>query len=196
VVPRDDIPDARLVTQPKGKTVIEYNPNQPHARVRFSLAHEIGHTLFPDYPETTRNRTQLVQGRADDWQLELLCNLAAAEILMPSGPILGEFAGEVTLEKLMSLWKEYDVSPEAFLIRTAGVTNQPVSIFAAARSGDQAKSVYRLDYCIPAGSSSIKMPHGLLIQNDAVLKECTAIGFTTKVFEQSILGNYTRRNRC
>jgi O-acetyl-ADP-ribose deacetylase (regulator of RNase III) len=84
----------------------------------------------------------------------------------------------------MSLWKEYDVSPEAFLIRTAGVTNQPVSIFAAARSGDEGRSVYRLDYCIPAGSSSIRMPHGLLISDDSVLKECTAIGFTAKGFER------------
>ena len=126
VVQRTDIQDARLVTPPKGKPVIEYNPNQPYARMRFSIAHEIGHTLFSDYRETTRNRQQLLRGRTDNWQLELLCNLAAAEILMPSVPILDELGGDVTLAKLMSLWKKYDVSSEAFLIRTASVTNQQI----------------------------------------------------------------------
>jgi Zn-dependent peptidase ImmA (M78 family)/O-acetyl-ADP-ribose deacetylase (regulator of RNase III) len=180
VVPRGDIPDARLVASSKEHTIIEYNPNHSRTRVRFSLAHEIGHTLFPDYPETTRNRLQLVQERSDEWQLELLCNLAAAEILMPSGPIMSELEGEISIDKLMSLSRRFEVSPEAFLIRTVRTTSQPISIFAAARSGDESNAVYRLDYCIAANSSSIKIPTGLLIPVNSVLKDCTAIGFTAK----------------
>ncbi|MGA1975790.1 MAG: ImmA/IrrE family metallo-endopeptidase [Conexivisphaerales archaeon] len=189
-VPRNDIPDARLVALTKANTVIEYNPNQPRARVRFSVAHEIGHTLFPDYPETTRNRMQLLQERGnerlrpDEWQLELLCNLAAAEILMPSGFIVDEVDGEISIERLMSLWQRFDVSPEAFLIRIASATNQPVSIFAAARLDDGSLSDFRLDYCIPSPLSPVRMAPGLRIPNDTVLKECTAIGFTAKGMER------------
>src|SRR5207245_7020960 len=40
-IPRDDIPDARLVPESAKGVRIEFNPNQPRSRVRFSLAHEI-----------------------------------------------------------------------------------------------------------------------------------------------------------
>src|SRR5437867_11139604 len=85
VTPRHDIPDARLIPEVSGGHRIEFNPNQPRARVRFSLAHEIGHTLFPDCDSMIRNRVPWTS-RSDAWQLELLCNIAAAEILMPPGP--------------------------------------------------------------------------------------------------------------
>lgn len=184
VVPRDDVPDARTVKSSNGRAVIEYNPNQPPARVRFSLAHEIGHTLFENYLEAPRNRTQLLQDHDDAWQLELLCNIAAAEILMPEGPFIREVEGEINIEKLMTVRKKYDVSPEAFLIRTARTTNQPIAIFAAARSSDEDRSEYRLDYCIASNSSPIKMASGLRIPEETVLKECVAIGFTARGIER------------
>jgi len=180
ILPRDDIPDARLVAQGKGKAVIEYNPNQPRSRIRFSVAHEIGHTLFPDYQQTTRNRLKLLTSRPDEWQLELLCNIAAAEMLMPSGSIAKEMVGGFSIEKLMSLWREYEVSPEALLIRTARSTNQPVSVFAAARAGDETTPTYRLDYCIPSRSSQIEIAPGTTIPDGSILQECTAIGYTAK----------------
>jgi len=184
VIPRDDIPDARLVPAEKGKAVIEYNPNQPRHRVRFSLAHEIGHTLFPDYLQTTHNRLQPVPQRRDEWQRELLCNLAAAEILMPSESIAREVASNITIENLTSLWKKFEVSPEAFLIRTARSTSQPISIFAAARTNDENDSPYRLDYCMASGSSEIKFAPGTLLPSNTALKECSAIGFTARGVER------------
>src|SRR5262249_6210057 len=52
---RGDIPDARLV--PSGQaSVLQYNPMRPRGRLRFSVAHEIAHTLFPDHAERVRNR--------------------------------------------------------------------------------------------------------------------------------------------
>lgn len=180
ILPRDDIPDARLVALGKGKAIIEYNPNQPRSRIRFSVAHEIGHTLFPDYQQTTRNRLKLLESRPDEWQLELLCNLAAAEMLMPSGSITKEMVGGFSIEKLMALWREYEVSPEALLIRTARSTNQPISVFAAARAGDETTLSYRVDYCIPSRPSQIQIAPGTIIPDASLLQECTAIGYTAK----------------
>ena len=64
---------------------IEYNPNRPRERRRYSVAHEIAHTLFPDCAKRVRHRGSHHGKRpgSDDWQLEALCNIAAAEILMP-----------------------------------------------------------------------------------------------------------------
>ena len=85
VTPREDLLDARILAEAAGRFHIEYNPLRPKARVRYSLAHEIAHTLFPDCAKETRHRLKASTLRGDDWQLELLCNLGAAEILMPRG---------------------------------------------------------------------------------------------------------------
>ena len=49
------VADARLVATERGPK-IEFNPQQPRERVRFSIAHEIAHLLFPDWSEQIRNR--------------------------------------------------------------------------------------------------------------------------------------------
>jgi Zn-dependent peptidase ImmA (M78 family)/O-acetyl-ADP-ribose deacetylase (regulator of RNase III) len=183
VMPRDDVPDARLVPSDKGKDTIEYNPIQPNTRIRFSLAHEISHTLFPDYRDATRNRLQLMRQRGDDWQLELLCNVAAAELLMPSESIGTKLSNNFDIDRLIRLGEEYEVSPEAFLIRTVRSTNQPITIFAAARVGEPSPS-YRLDYCIPSSSSPIRLSRGLSLPSNTILSECTAISFTAKGTER------------
>src|SRR5260221_1168024 len=46
VVPREDIPDARIVQLANGRFQIEFNPNRPRGRVRYSIAHDLAHTLF------------------------------------------------------------------------------------------------------------------------------------------------------
>jgi hypothetical protein len=54
VIPNADILDARVLPVGADKFRIEYNPNRPKARIRYSLAHEIAHTLFPDASKQIR----------------------------------------------------------------------------------------------------------------------------------------------
>src|SRR5262249_44551408 len=37
--------------------VVEYNPTRPHGRMRYNVAHEVAHALFPDVAEAARQRT-------------------------------------------------------------------------------------------------------------------------------------------
>src|SRR5438128_1636208 len=67
-IPRYDVTDARAVPLGGQRVQIEFNPNRPRGRTRFSMAHEIAHTLFPDCASAVRNRVQKNQMRADDWQ--------------------------------------------------------------------------------------------------------------------------------
>jgi hypothetical protein len=39
IIPRDDIAEARLIPETSTGPRIEFNPNQPKPRIRFSLAH-------------------------------------------------------------------------------------------------------------------------------------------------------------
>lgn len=85
VAANPDVSDARTVSAARDRLRIEFNPNRPRGRLRYSLAHEIAHTLFSDCGERVRNRGSHEDQLPDDWQLEALCNIAAAEFLMPVG---------------------------------------------------------------------------------------------------------------
>src|SRR3954463_11709232 len=56
-VPREDLDDARLVSPVGGRPLIEFNPHRRPARVRFSVAHELGHVLFSDHRDQVRYRS-------------------------------------------------------------------------------------------------------------------------------------------
>lgn len=182
VVPREDILDARLIAR-KDVIEIEYNPNRSLTRIRFSVAHEIAHTLFPDYEESIRNRAG-ESLRPDDWQLELLCNIAAAEILMPAGPYLGPERVTVTIDKAIEVRDKFGVSLEAALLRLGKFTTQPITIFAAAREKDCKSASFRIDYAINSPTSNISLRAGMKIPSESVLSECTAVGFTAKKREK------------
>lgn len=181
VVARDDIKDARTVPTARSGVQIEYNPNRPRARVRFSVAHELAHTLFPDCRERVRNRVAREHMQADDWQLEMLCNVAAAEFLMPIGSF-PELADEVlSIDNLLHVRQSYDVSSEAVLLRFARLTTQPCLIFAASRrEQDRGVGTYSIDYAIHSANwdSGLRTDHAL--PQDSAVRECTAIGFTAK----------------
>lgn len=184
-VPREDVLDARIVPLGSQKAQIEFNPNRPRGRLRFSIAHEIAHTLFPDYIENIRNRGKANTTVNDDWQLELLCNIVAAEFLMPVGNEI-DSKTPVTVDNILRLQKEFDVSTEAISIRLAKVTLEPCTIFAAARVFDaQNIRTYRLDYSIPSRASTLEFPRGLEI-NDTILSQCTAVGYTAKGIQLDI----------
>ena len=176
VVAVDELDDARLVFV-RGRPRIDFNPNRPRARVRFSVAHELAHWLFPDAAEEIRHRTHSRDQRGDDWQVELLCNLGAAEFLMPVGSF-PELAGDaLKINRLMRIRQEFGVSTEALLLRMARVTPEPVAVFAAARVTSEPE--FRIDYVTDTRAWSPEIVRGLRVRAGA-LAECTAVGHTAK----------------
>jgi O-acetyl-ADP-ribose deacetylase (regulator of RNase III) len=180
---RQELPDARTV--PAGSGVrIEYNPTRPPQRLRFSLAHEIAHTLFPDVASVARYRNNPAHGPADAWQLELLCNIAAGEILMPTASLPDLREGDLEIEHLMALRRKYGVSTEALLRRATKLSARPVAMFAASRTDPQRlSSPFRIDYAVPSRAWRPAVHHGQRRPADSVLAECTAVGFTAKRHE-------------
>lgn len=182
-IPREDVLDARILLVGSRRLQIEFNPNRPRGRRRFSIAHEIAHTLFPDCVENARNRGQSVEPRADNWQLELLCNIAAAEFIMPVGNEL-DIDTPVTIDNVLQLQKQFDVSTEAISIRLANVTLKPCTIFAAARFADsESFTDYRLDYSVRSRSSTIELIRGQNLRN-SILSQCTALAIQQKEFRR------------
>lgn len=180
VVPRDEVRDARIVPVGADGFRIEFNPSQPRFRVRYSLAHELAHTLFPDCGKAIRNRARPGDRRGDEWQLEALCNIGAAEILMPAGTE-ADLHESVAAVDLVGLQKKYEVSTETLLIRIAKTSAAACAAFCASKAEHQISGRhYVLDYIVGSPTWTTPIGHGDQVPADSAVSECTAIGFTSK----------------
>jgi O-acetyl-ADP-ribose deacetylase (regulator of RNase III) len=180
VVARDDVRDARTVPAASGQVVIEFNPSRPKARLRYSIAHELAHTLFPDCVERIRNRALRAEMQHHDAELELLCNIGAAELLMPIGSFPELQRESLSIDHLLDLRRVYDVSTEAILLRVVKLTPEPCLVFSAVRSDDSGGGRYQLEYAVPSRSWRGNVPSGNFFRRGSVVEQCTAIGFTAK----------------
>jgi len=186
VLPTDDVRDARTIPEPGvGAGVrIEFNPNRSRGRVRYSIAHEIAHTLFPDCAEQVRNRSRHADLTSDEWQLEAICNIGAAELLMPFGSLPEVRQLVLNMESILSLREQFDVSMEALLIRIARAAEYPVAMFCASHV-EQGRFFgrYRIDYSIMSSAWDPAPRWNALLPESTALAECTAIGFSTTAHE-------------
>lgn len=182
LVARQDLEDARVVSV-DGKPRIEFNPNRRPARVRFSVAHELGHLMFADYADRPRHRGVRPAARQpDEWQLELLCNLAAAELLMPEGALARREPEELSLVRLLDLREKFGVSTEALLNRIVRLAEQPVALFTAARKEADAGE-FRVDYVVPSRAWQPTLGGGARVSAESVLSHCTAVGYSDQAVE-------------
>lgn len=185
VEPCGDIAEARTMPVGDGSLLIQFNPHRSRGRVRYSIAHEIAHTFFPDCADAVRHRLDKQEIEGDDWQLEMLCNVAAAELLMPVGSFGNLRDISPSIDILMQLRRKYDVSIEAMLLRFVHLTPSPCALFAA--SCDESRESdpeYRIDYAIASKTWKSRVPVGYVLPASSVVAECTAIGFTAKGTEQ------------
>jgi O-acetyl-ADP-ribose deacetylase (regulator of RNase III) len=183
VVARQDLADARLVPGQGARGRIEFNPHRRPARVRFSVAHEIGHALFTDHGDRIRyrDRSHSMRARKDDWQLEVLCNIAAAELLMPVGAMPLSDSDDLSLPHLLDLRASFEVSTEALLRRVVKLTSRPVCLFAAARL--PGREGFRIDYVFGSRAWHDGLSAGQRLAADSVLSHCTAVGFADNAAE-------------
>jgi len=185
MVPTEEVADARTVPLANDRLQIEFNPNKPKARVRFSIAHELGHSLFPDCHETIRHRHPVSEQQGDEWQVEMLCNLAAAEFLMPMGSFPDFKQEAVSIDRLLELRRQFEVSTETVLLRVVRLTEFPCAMFVASK---HARGVhpdrFTLDYTVGSRRWKLAVRSGSLLPKNSAMNECTAIGYTAKGDEE------------
>lgn len=186
IVPSADVKDARTVPAGSGRRGlrIEFNPNRPRGRMRYSIAHEIAHTFFPDCADRVRHRSHHTAGAGDEWQLETLCNIAAAEILMPIAPIKEDMGEDTRVEDVLQLSRKYDVSVEAILIRVCHLSQNPMVVFVASKHTHGIRAPYKMDYAIRSPAWHDPLSAGFKLPSTSAVAECTAIGFTAKSREK------------
>lgn len=76
--------DGRILLQRDGKPRIEYRKQSMVERQRFTIFHEFAHTLFPDFGTLLpHHHASGVPMTPEEKEFEYLCDVAAAEMLMP-----------------------------------------------------------------------------------------------------------------
>jgi len=179
VIPCESIPDARLVPLANKGFQIEYNPNQPRSRIRFSIAHEIVHTFFPDCRERVRHRAAHHEMEGHDWQLEMLCNVGAAELLMPMGSFPEVGGVDFSIDHLLRLRERFKVSTEAVLLRYLKLSRISCAVFASSTQTAGSDRLH-IDYVRSANDWDVSIRGGFALPADSVAYQCRAIGFTAK----------------
>jgi len=208
VAPRNDVADANIAEDHRGSAMrdsaaaplrdlvrsdapllIAYNPNRPKGRLRFSIAHEIAHALFPDVAETVRRRTPAGAvaevSDADEWELELLCNVVAAELLLPSEAVEGLLDIDTDIDFIMETRRRWDVSTEALLRRLVTASRRSLDLVAASRMTTRDPRRLKVDYTAgPAGAQTggcaPALRRGQVLDAPGPFAVCTAVGQTAR----------------
>lgn len=121
---------------------ILFNPDRPPGRQAFSIAHEIAHTFFPSTSGGARFREMTASDSQELSDLERLCDLGAAEVLMPKEEFQASIGSNWSIGVIERLTSEFGSSREATVFRLAsaypGVAAAGLLCFRRTK-GDQAK---------------------------------------------------------
>ncbi|MBV9927523.1 MAG: ImmA/IrrE family metallo-endopeptidase [Acidobacteria bacterium] len=108
---------------PQGRDfVIELRKDRPRERQNFTCAHELGHTFFYDSVPTIKYRSLASVEPHHDEQEEKLCNIAAAELLMPA-TIFSKIANDFlpSPQSLQEIARTFETSLTATVLRLHGL---------------------------------------------------------------------------
>jgi hypothetical protein len=159
--------DGRIFS--KGRQVyIEYADGQTPERVRFTICHELAHTLFPDC--FTRERRRSPAERAE-WEFENLCNIAAAEFLFPLEEFTGDIGvGQLSADQIKSLAARYQASIDATARRYVTTCGVPACILFAQYREPIGRTVVSLfgQYSVPNSKFPQKFFKGFKINSKSI----------------------------
>ncbi len=121
--------DAELVPEADGQIVMRVNPDRPETRQRFSMAHEITHTFFPEYQLKVQCRPdpRYRDPANPEVLLELLCDIGAAELLFPLPWFAADCLSVRSPAGLVTLANDYGGSREATIRRYAEISPRCVA---------------------------------------------------------------------
>lgn len=112
--------DGRILVYPDGRPVIEYLGGRMPERQRFTIFHEFAHTLFPDYCAfTPQHHAPEIQLSAEEKEFEFLCDVAAAEMLLPMEEFTRDLARQpaACFDAIHALRQRYIASIDATTYR-------------------------------------------------------------------------------
>jgi Zn-dependent peptidase ImmA (M78 family) len=119
-------PWAGTLFQRDGALVASVRSSDGLERQRFTVLHEGGHTLLPDFKRRTHHRCKGPKTRE-----EQLCDLAASELLLPRAFFVADLAQSgLALGGLQDLATSYGASMQATALRAIKLSTEPAMLLA------------------------------------------------------------------
>jgi hypothetical protein len=186
--------DAFIIPKGDNRLEIVFDPTRPSSRQNFSISHEISHTLFPDGYQMIRYRERDRDRFDPDHELEYLCDVGAAEILLPADDFRSDLAVfGATLHAVSALRERYQASREAVVRRMVQVgQGQNAAVFleyrlkpserAAMRQlsfrgmDDVPQPKLRIAYAVPSEQFTVFLPPHKSIPDDSCVYRALETG--------------------
>ena len=160
-------------TQFRGKHLIIVNGNHREERQRFTVLHEIAHIVLglPSQHHGTTLKTDVLLRYGRRPEEEMLCDVFAAECLLPYDPFAKEVAdADISLDAVKSFAKEYKASLTTTGSRFALNANEPCA-FVLSEDGwiryvsrskylSELKGWIDFNVPVPEGSVAHRLMHG------------------------------------
>src|ERR1700681_901658 len=150
----------RIYAEKSGQLIMDLRANDSYERQRFTCAHELIHPLFPGFKHESRYRldAQVGANRPSHAEEEYLCDLGAAELLMPADLVANRYLALGGLRQVERLAHDAPVSLEAAANRLVGLSAEPVALIVlqvmnkpadqrAIRRGENIEPKLRVRYC-------------------------------------------------
>jgi hypothetical protein len=159
--------------------IIQVNASDNPARQNFTLAHEIGHTLLQRYQATPHRIEDRTTGYFPQQEEEYLCDLAAAELLMPSSfwwPLVE--GKEVSLSLVDELSQVFGSSRQATAIRLVHTDLWPCAfvIWHQLDGLSLSRANFGIQYIVSSPSFGYLLPRDLAVRANGCLARCFRYG--------------------
>lgn len=120
--------EAQLTPVAGRQLLLEFNPDRAESRRNYSICHEIVHTFFDDCYEMVHFRKTAGREFDPEYEVEHLCQVGAAELLMPEEDFIQDLANvEFSLRSLSEIATRYGASREAALRRMVALGPSPTA---------------------------------------------------------------------
>lgn len=167
LAPCDIRSDGRIFAK-AGQVYIQYAEGQSPERVRFTICHELAHTLFPDCFKRERRRSEVEKA---EWEFEDLCNVAAAEFLFPHEEFTADIGCSVlNAKQVEGLGARYEASIDATARRYVGLCgNAACVVFAEYRPPAAGKVVSLFaQYSVANEGFALPIRKGCMINSKSI----------------------------
>lgn len=121
--------EAQLTPVDGNQLLLEFNPDRPLGRKNYSIVHEVAHTFFDDCYEMVHQRTSNRAAFDPQQEVEDLCQLGGANLLMPEEDFLMDLERlPFSLNIVPYLADRYEASNEAVARRMISLADRPAAL--------------------------------------------------------------------
>lgn len=122
-----------IIDEKVSRPLIAVKANKRYeSRVKFSLAHELGHFIIPEHQDPKYNCTLGDLNDYHDKSAEIEANQFAAELLMPSQWLTPEIRRrDVTLNMLQTFAERFETSLSSTAIKVVGLCSDRIAVVFA-----------------------------------------------------------------